>query len=155
MIVFFFKENYSNAQIKKSCIKVINIGKSNISLIAERFITIVELTLYRRDFCINIMITWGCMGSVKLQISMREGVMITLAAESIRSSNVIFSATDTATTPTNQKPQGNIYWMYWHIHRQCTFTEIKNTGFMATCMYIKWSAVTIINDLSVFSDILC
>lgn len=35
--------------------------------------------------------------------------MITLAAESIRSSNVIFSATDTATTPTNQKPQGNIY----------------------------------------------
>lgn len=41
------------------------------------------------------------------------------------------------------KPQGNIYWMYWHIHRQCTFTEIKNTGFMATCMYKKRSDVTI------------
>lgn len=47
------------------------------------------------------------MGSVKLQMSIREGVMITLAAESIRSSNVIFSATDTATTPTKQTPQGN------------------------------------------------
>lgn len=133
----FLKENYSNAHIKKSCIKVINIGKSNISLIAKRFITIVELTLYRRDFCIIIMITWGCMGSVKLQISMREGVMITLAAESIRSSNVIFSATDTATTPTNQKPQVYIYWMYWwHIHRQCTFTDWNKEHWIHGYMHV-------------------
>lgn len=62
---FFLKENYFNVYIKKFCIKVINIGKSNIFLIVKRFIIIVELIFYRRDFCINIMIIWGCMGLVK------------------------------------------------------------------------------------------
>lgn len=43
--------------------------------------------------------TCGCIGSVKLQIRIRDGVMIIFAALSILSSNVSFSATETATTP--------------------------------------------------------
>jgi hypothetical protein len=44
-------------------------------------------------------LTCGCMGSAKLHIRIREGVMIILADWSILSSHAILSATDTASTP--------------------------------------------------------